>query len=142
MSRERKPACVVIAEDDDDDYLLLRDAFEKAGVTNEVHWVQNGEELLEFLRKRRASSGAATPLLVLLDLNMPKMDGRQALREIQGDAALRAIPVIVMTTSQAEEDIRKIYELGSRSYIRKPTSFHDLTRAVLAIKGYWLDLAE
>ena len=143
MRRQRGPATLVIAEDDDDDCLLLKEALKRAGVTEEPFWVKNGEELLALLRRRGdAFPGDGGPVLILLDLNMPKMDGREALQELKSDPSLRRIPVIVMTTSQADEDIQRCYDLGVCSYIRKPTGFEELVEAVRLLQRYWLELVE
>jgi CheY-like chemotaxis protein len=140
MKNAAKPVTLVIADDDEDDYVLAKGAFERALVTNEFHWVKDGEELLSFLRGRAGAD--RSPIIILLDLNMPRMDGREALKAIKSDAALRRIPVIVMTTSKAEEDILRSYDLGVCSYIRKPVDFEEFVEAARTFKRYWLELVE
>lgn len=140
MKRETRTVTLVIAEDDDDDYLLAKTALERALVTNGLHRVKDGVELMEFLLERDRMDGH--PILILLDLNMPRMDGREALKEIKSNVSLRRIPVIVMTTSKAEEDILKSYDLGVCSYIRKPVDFEEFIEAAKVFKRYWLELVE
>lgn len=139
MPAPRKSVQVIIAEDDEDDYFLARSAFEKAGLKTELVWVRNGEELLERLRLGAASAGAR---LVLLDLNMPRMDGREALARIKGDPELRRTPIIVLTTSKAAEDIARSYDLGACSYIHKPVIFADFVAAAALLRRYWLETVE
>lgn len=145
MSATRKGVQLIIAEDDEDDYFLTKSAFEKAGLSNELHWVKNGEELLALLRSRAAPSAApsdAGALLVILDLNMPRMDGREALARIKADPDLRRIPIIVMTTSNAEEDIVRSYDLGACSFIHKPVTFAAFVEAAGMLRRYWLEMVE
>ncbi|MFA5139092.1 MAG: response regulator [Elusimicrobiota bacterium] len=145
MTPKKKPVVLVIAEDDDDDYLLAKTAFERASVTNELHWVKDGSELMDFLLKRGPYAGRrddGSPMIILLDLNMPGMDGREALKEIKADASLRRIPIVVMTTSKAEDDVLKAYDLGVCSYIKKPVDFGELVEAARVLKRYWLELVE
>ncbi|MDP3541035.1 MAG: response regulator [Elusimicrobiota bacterium] len=136
MPAPRKSVQLIIAEDDEDDYFLTKSAFQKAGLREELVWVRNGEELLDRLRR---GAGAR---LVILDLNMPRMDGREALARIKGDPELRRIPIIVMTTSNAEEDIARSYDLGACSYIHKPVTFADFVAAADTLKRYWLEVVE
>jgi len=110
-----KTPVVVMADDDDDDCMLARDAFKESGAGGDFLCVEDGIELFDYL-----SRTGLLPALILLDLNMPKKDGREALAEIKADPALRRIPVVVMTTSKAEEDIFRMYDLGSNSFISKP----------------------
>ncbi len=136
---------LLLAEDDDDDYLLAKTAFENAAVSNDLLRVKDGVELIDFLLKRGAYAGRADdgkPLIILLDLNMPRMDGREALKTIKSNDALCGIPVIVMTTSKADEDIVKSYKLGACSYIRKPVDFGEFVEAAKVFKRYWLELIE
>jgi len=125
----------LIAEDDEDDYLLTLEALKDAGVDNEVHWVRDGEALMEFLNR---DENIASPVgLILLDLNMPRKDGREALREIKNHPRHRRLPVIVLTTSQAEADVAQSYDLGVNSFIRKPSRFHELVEIFRELGHYW-----
>jgi two-component system, response regulator len=136
---------VLVAEDDDDDFHLTREAFGEALVAQELIRVRDGEELLDYLLRRGSYERRAEPLgrlLILLDLNMPRMDGREALRELKAHPELRRIPVIALTTSKAEEDIVGTYDLGVNSFIRKPVRHDQFVDAVRTLKRYWLDLAE
>lgn len=127
----------MIAEDDLDDQLLIRDALEENGVlSGDIMFVEDGQELLEKLQAPELIPG-----LILLDLNMPRMDGREALRQIKQDERLKHIPIVVFTTSSSEEDIRYTYEFGGNTYFTKPTSFDELVRVMLLIKSYWLETA-
>lgn len=141
MMRSRPPFNVLIAEDDPDDRLLIGEAIEEAQLRTELHFVEDGERLMEFLYQCRCST-KQYPCLLILDLNMPRKDGREALQEIKADDVLRRIPVVVFTTSQAEEDIRSSYELGANSFVVKPGSFDDLVTAMEVIGRYWLDVVE
>jgi two-component system, response regulator len=138
-----EPVDIVIAEDDEDDYLLTREALQESRVTNTLYWVRDGEELLRFLRRKKDPENPAEvrrPGLILLDLNMPRMDGREALAEIKKDEDLRRIPVIVLTTSDAEADVVRSYDLGVNSFIQKPVSFEEFTRTVRNLTEYWFQL--
>lgn len=145
MENKRKTPTLLVAEDDDDDYLLIKDALAKAGMTHEIRWVKNGEELMDFLLKRGAAAGRrdeGQAILILLDLNMPRKDGREVLREIKSHPSLRRIPVIVLTTSRAQEDIDKCYDMGVCSYMRKPANFGELVEAAKLVERYWMDFVE
>jgi two-component system, response regulator len=145
MSRHEGSFTVLVAEDDPDDRLLLREAWQECRLPHALRFVSDGEELVDYLKRhgRFPDPGAAPrPDLILLDLNMPRMDGREALRAIKSDPALRAIPVIVLTTSEAEEDIVLIYDRGGSSFIVKPTAFDRLVDMVRTIDAYWLSLVE
>lgn len=134
------PFTILMADDDEDDRLLARDALREAPVPATLRFVQDGGELLEYLRRERRyapPADAPPPSLVLLDLNMPRMGGMEALREIRRDPALRRIPVVVMTTSQQREDVVKSYELGANSYITKPVSFSGLVEVMRTLGRYW-----
>jgi CheY-like chemotaxis protein len=140
-----KPIVILMAEDDADDRLLVKEALEESRVLNELRFVGDGEELLEYLRRegRYAGEGQAPrPGLVLLDLNMPRKDGREALREIKADPELRRIPVVVMTTSKAEEDIFRSYDSGASSYITKPVTFDRLVDLMKTMGQYWIEFVE
>jgi CheY-like chemotaxis protein len=134
-----------MADDDDDDRLLTRDAVTEAGLEGELHFVQNGEELLDYLCRRgkfQPPAPAPRPGLILLDLNMPLKDGREALREIRSDPELRRIPVVVLTTSKADTDVGAIYELGANSFISKPFQFEALVTVMKMLGQYWFKTVE
>lgn len=145
MSLNTKPITILYADDDPEDRMLLTDAWKESRVANELHMVEDGEELMDYLKRRgKYASLAGTPLpgMILLDLNMPRKDGREALKEIKEDPALRRIPVIVLTTSQAEEDIYRAYDLGVNSFILKPVTFKSLVDVTQTIGRYWLEIVE
>jgi len=136
---------ILLAEDDEDDYRLTRDAFQECRVLNDLRRVADGEELMDYLYRRDAFSDPAkspVPGLILLDLNMPKKDGRECLRDIKADAALRAIPIVVLTTSKAEEDVLRSYQLGVNSFIKKPVTFAGLVDAVQVFERYWFEIVD
>lgn len=136
---------ILLAEDDADDRLLAADALAESRIANDLHCVEDGEELMDYLHRRNGYSDPVSsprPGIILLDLNMPRKDGREALREIKSDPALRSIPVIVLTTSKAEEDILRTYELGVSSYIRKPVTFDGLVKVMESLGNYWFHLVE
>ena len=140
-----KPVVILLADDDADDRELAREALEQSRLLNTLHMVHDGEELLDFLlhRGKYAAQGAAPrPGLILLDLSMPKMDGREALAAIKADPAMRQIPVVIMTTSSAEEDICRSYDLGASSFITKPVTFPALVAVMNGIGSYWFELVE
>lgn len=134
---------ILIAEDDADDRYLLKTAFEEKGFQEKIEFVENGVELINFLTaiKVKAGGGGVYPGFVMLDLNMPKKDGRQALKEIKQHPDLRKIPVIVFTTTKNENEIQRCYELGANTYIVKPVSFDGLLKVVDDIWTYWLRTA-
>ncbi len=134
---------VLLADDDDDDRMMAADALREAKVTNELQFVTDGEELMEYLYHRGKYAPPAhspRPGLLLLDLNMPRKDGREALREMKANPVFRSIPVVVLTTSKTEEDIAQIYGLGANSFITKPISFEDLVQAMKVIGEYWFQI--
>ncbi len=136
---------ILLAEDDDDDYFLTQQALKLNRVLNHLYRVKDGEELMDFLRHRGAFQdlrSAPEPSLILLDLNMPRKDGREALREIKSDAALRRYPVVVLTTSHAEEDVVRSYQLGVNSFITKPVTFQGLLEAMKILGRYWFEIVE
>lgn len=141
MIRSASDITILVAEDDPDDRLLTRDAFEDSGFCCDVRFVEDGVELLDYLRRRGKYAGVASaprPGLVLLDLNMPRCDGREALTEIKADPQLRQIPVVVLTTSRAPSDILRSYQLGAASYIAKPVTYEGLVNALAGLQSYWL----
>jgi len=140
---EANPVHILIADDDPDDCLLIREAFNECRVANPLHFVHNGEELMDYLKRRPPYTDDKEhplPGLILLDLNMPLKDGREALMEIKAGKQLRAIPVVILTTSSAEEDIVHSYQAGGSSYITKPASFSGLLKVVKALSNYWLEI--
>ncbi|MBU6301408.1 MAG: response regulator [Verrucomicrobia bacterium] len=126
---------LILADDDPDDRLLTREAFEEAGYQGDFRFVEDGRQLLEYLDLSRKS----LPGVILLDLNMPRMSGFEALRELKADPALRSIPIIVLTTSNADEDVLRSYDLGGNSFITKPASFAELTGVAKRVISYWLE---
>lgn len=136
---------ILLADDDAEDRMLARDALEENRLANNLDCVEDGEDLLNYLHRRgKYTELAEKPLpgLILLDLNMPKKDGREALQEIKADPDLRRIPVVVLTTSKAEEDVLKTYDLGVSGFITKPVSFHGLVETMKALAKYWFEIVE
>jgi CheY-like chemotaxis protein len=131
---------ILIAEDDPGDRVLLQEAFQAAGTSVDLRLVAGGEEFLDYLYRRPPWQGAERPDLVLLDLNMPHPNGREALREIKAHHELKSIPVVVLTTSRAPEDVLDAYASGANTYIQKPTSFDGLLNTVQAICEFWFKL--
>ena len=135
---------ILIAEDDPDDRLLIADAFEEVYPDKPVGFVKDGAELLDYLRRKGNYSHLKNnflPGLVLLDLNMPIMDGRKALKAIKQDPDLRRVPVVVLTTSRADDDVFHVHDLGVNSYISKPVTYERLVEVVKSISDYWLQVA-
>lgn len=140
-----KPIIILMADDDADDRMLVKDAFAESRLNNDLHFVENGEELLDYLFRRGKFANLKTapyPGLILLDLNMPKKDGREALAEIKAHPDLRRIPIIILTTSRAEEDILRTYDLGANSFITKPVTFENLVHVVQVLGNYWVEIVE
>ena len=136
---------ILMADDDADDRLLTEEAFAESHVVNDLRFVEDGEELMEYLLRRgKYSNPKDSPLpgVILLDLNMPRKDGREALEEIKNNAELRHIPIIVLTTSKAEEDIYRTYDLGANSFITKPVTFSSLVQVLQTIGQYWFEIVE
>lgn len=145
MTKSKEPVVILIAEDDEDDFLLTRDAFREADIQTDLRWVRDGEELMDYLLRRgdfQDPAKSPRPVIILLDLNMPKKDGREALKEIKANSDLRRIPVLAMTTSNAKEDIQYTYGLGANSFIRKPVGFNRFVDVVKVIDKYWLDIVK
>lgn len=139
------PILVLIADDDPEDRMLIEDAFEESRLTNPLEFVVDGEDLLDYLHRRNGYSDPSSsprPGLILLDLNMPRKDGREALKEIKSDPDLRQIPIVVMTTSRAEEDVLRTYDLGVNSFITKPVTFEGLVEVVKMLGRYWFQIVE
>jgi CheY-like chemotaxis protein len=145
VNARSRPIVIVLADDDPDDCMLAQEALEESRLANELHIVGDGEELLAYLRHEDGYTepdAAPRPCLILLDLNMPRMDGREALRAIKSDPALRSIPVVVLTTSTAEEDIYRTYDLGVSSFISKPVTFEGLVDVMKVMGRYWFEIVE
>jgi CheY-like chemotaxis protein len=134
-----------VADDDADDRFLVREALEESRLANDVHFVEDGEQLLAYLYRRGKYSEHTTsprPGLILLDLNMPRKDGREALKEIKADPDLRSIPVVILTTSNAERDVFSTYDLGASSFIPKPVTFQGLVEIIQILGRYWFEIVE
>jgi CheY-like chemotaxis protein len=143
MPRNKEIVDILIVEDDDDDYFLLKEAMAEAHVTNPTQRVKDGEELVSFLfNNQKEKTRTFKPGLILLDLNLPRKGGREALGEIKSDAKLRKIPVIVFTTSNAKEDISQSYELGVNSFIQKPLRFEQMVEFFSVMGKYWFHFVE
>jgi CheY-like chemotaxis protein len=145
MSAKKRSIIILIADDDAEDRMLLKEALEENRLKNSLQFVENGEELMDYLHHRgkfSAKEKYPAPGLILLDLNMPKKDGREALKEIKADPHLRLIPVVVLTTSKAEEDILKTYDLGVSSFITKPVTFTSLVGMMKTLSDYWFEIVE
>ena len=142
---ETKPDIIIMAEDDADDRLLVKDALEECQWKADLRFVENGEELLDYLLRQgkyRRAEESPRPGLILLDLNMPRKDGREVLRDIRAHSELRRIPVVVLTTSKADTDIERVYELGANSFISKPIQFDGLVNVMRMLGQYWFKTVE
>jgi CheY-like chemotaxis protein len=145
MPMPKKSISILMADDDLDDRMLTQDAFEEVRLVNDLHFVEDGEELMNYLHRRGKYGDlrdSSLPGLILLDLNMPKKDGREAMKEIKADPDLRRIPIVVLTTSQAEEDILRSYDLGVNSFIIKPVTFESLVNVMKTLAKYWFEIVE
>ena len=145
MNRHGKPITILMADDDPDDRMMTQEAFEESRLANDLRFVENGVELMDYLHRRGKYTDPASsprPGLILLDLNMPKKDGREALQEIKADPKLRNIRIVIMTTSKAEEDILRTYDLGASSYVTKPVTFSALVDVIQTLGKYWLEIVE
>lgn len=145
MPQHGKPVVILMADDDADDRELTREAFQESRLANDLRFVCDGVELMEYLQRRGKYADPASsprPGLILLDLNMPRKDGREALREIKTDPSLKNIRVVILTTSKAEEDILRTYDLSAASYITKPVTFEGLTEVIRTLGKYWLEIVE
>ncbi|WP_158972486.1 response regulator [Paraglaciecola sp. L3A3] len=141
----KRPITILMADDDEDDRLLTREALEESRVLNELHCVEDGVELVSYLKregKYADEEAYPRPSLILLDLNMPRKDGREALQEIKADPSLRTIPVVILTTSKQEEDMVKGYDLGAASFITKPVNFEGLVNLMRTLGKYWIEFVE
>ena len=145
MARPRKPITILMADDDADDRLMTNEAFAEYRLANDLRFVEDGVELLDYLKRRGKYADPASsprPGLILLDLNMPKKDGREALQEIKADPRLKTIRIVVLTTSKAEEDIYRTYDLGVNSFITKPVTFDGLVTVMRTMGKYWIEIVE
>ncbi|MBL8789521.1 MAG: response regulator [Rhizobiales bacterium] len=143
MSRSNFTVRIVVADDDADDRMMIQDAFTESKLGNPVDFVEDGVQLLEYLRREgeyAKFAGQPFPGFILLDLNMPRKDGRTVLKEIKNDPDLHRIPIVILTTSKAEEDIIKTYNLGVNSFICKPVSFEKLVDIVKTVGHYWIEI--
>lgn len=137
--------CILLADDDPDDRMLTERALKKSRLVNELRTVEDGEELMHYLRCEGPYADpekAPRPGLILLDLNMPRKDGREALREIKSDISLRRIPVVVLTTSEAEHDILRSYDLGVNAFVTKPVTFDGLATALERLSEFWFEIVK
>jgi CheY-like chemotaxis protein len=145
-AKTREPVVILMADDDAEDREMTREALAEAHLVNEMRFVVDGEDLMDYLRRSGAyadgGADAPTPGIILLDLNMPRKDGREALAEIKADPALRQIPVVVLTTSKAEADILRTYDLGVNSFITKPVTFAGLVEVMRTFSRYWFEIVE
>ncbi len=140
---QAKPIVILMADDDEDDILLTGKALQKGKLLNTLYCVRDGEELLDYMFRRGAYTNpekAPRPGLILLDLNMPKKDGREALKEIKSNPDLNDIPIVVFTTSKAEEDIYRSYKLGVNSFVTKPVTFEKLIEVMQMLGRYWFEI--
>jgi len=143
MRRSGQPVVILLADDDDDDRMFTQKALAESRLANELHCVEDGEELLDYLRRLGDYADPAhspRPHVILLDLNMPRMSGREALEAIKNDPALCHIPVVVLTTSDEEEDVFRSYELGANSFITKPVTFDGLVQVMRSLGNYWFEI--
>lgn len=144
-SNSKRPITILIADDDPEDRMLAAEALKESRLANDIRFVEDGEELLDYLLQRNrfaAPDDAPRPGVILLDLNMPRKDGREALKEIKENADLRRIPIIVLTTSKAEIDIYRSYDLGVNSFIVKPVTFDSLVEVMQVLRKYWFEIVE
>ncbi len=145
MSDEHNSVVILLADDDEEDRMLACDALAESGLLNNIYCVTDGEDLMDYLHRRgiyTPPADAPRPGLILLDLNMPKKDGREALREIKSDLSLRQIPVVVLTTSKADEDILRSYDSGASSFVSKPVTFEGLVNLMRGLGRYWFETVD
>jgi CheY-like chemotaxis protein len=145
MTDRTRPITILIADDDREDCMLIREAMEENRLVNDLRFVHDGEQLMDYLNRRGAFTDlevSPRPGLILLDLNMPRKDGREALAEIKQDPRLHSIPVIILTTSKADEDVCRSYDLGVNSYVTKPVTFESLVDVIQTLARYWFEIVE
>jgi chemotaxis family two-component system response regulator Rcp1 len=133
---------ILLVEDNEGDARLAQEALKDAKVANTLHWIEDGEQAMQFLRKEGKHANAPRPHVILLDLNLPKKDGREVLAEIKKDKSLRRIPVVILTASEAESDVIKTYDLHANCYITKPIGLDKFLTVVKAIEGFWLTIVK
>ena len=145
IQENEKVITILMADDDEDDRMMCEEALEESRLVNNVYFVKDGQELMDYLNHvgdYTDEKKAPRPGLILLDLNMPRKDGREALKEIKEDPNLRRIPIVVLTTSKAEEDIFRTYDLGVNSFISKPVSFESLVDIMITLQKYWFSIVD
>ncbi len=142
MTIKTETVSILMAEDDPEDQMLMREALEESDISYDLTIVNDGEELVDYLNQRGEYKDTILPGIVLLDLNMPRKNGQEALAEIKADPNLRRIPIVVLTTSDAEDDIQATYDMGISSYICKPVTFSKLVELVNTLGHYWFELVE
>ncbi len=145
MSPSRKPITILLADDDEEDLVMTQEALQQSRLGNDLRLAYDGEQLMDYLLRRGQYADPAdspVPGLILLDLNMPRKDGREALTEIKANPDIRTIPVIVLTTSRTEEDVFRSYDLGVSSFITKPVTFEGLVNAMRVLSQYWFEIVE
>lgn len=144
-NNKHRPIVILVAEDDEEDRMLVQEALEESRLANQLFFVTDGEELMAYLRhegKYADTEKFPMPGLILLDLNMPRKDGREAMKELKADPHLRIIPTVVLTTSKAEEDIIRTYDMGVNSFITKPVTFSSLVNVMRTLGKYWFEIVE
>jgi CheY-like chemotaxis protein len=146
LERAGKPITILMADDDEEDWDLTREALQDERLAGAMKFVHDGQELVDYLKRRGPYAGpsadAPRPGVILLDLNMPKKDGREALAEIKADESLRRIPIVVLSTSDDEEDVLTAYDLGASSFITKPATFAGLVEVMAGWRRYWLETVD
>ena len=144
--RTPRPITILLADDDEDDRELTRDALQDPGLAEEMRFVVDGQDLIDYLRREgpysHSDSESPRPGIILLDLHMPRKDGREALAEIKADESLKEIPVVVLTTSRDEGDVHRTYALGANSFITKPVTHTGLIDVMRSLTKYWLEVVE
>lgn len=139
---ERELFTILMADDDEEDCMLTQDALRESRLNNPIQFVRDGVELMAYLRQEGEYKDARRPGLILLDLNMPRKDGREALVEIKADPRLRSIPIVILTTSKSENDVYRSYDLGANSFVTKPITFQALVEVMLVLGRYWFEIVE
>jgi CheY-like chemotaxis protein len=137
-----KPVEILLVEDNEGDVGLVEEVFEESKMRNKLHVAEDGEEAIQFLQKKGKFKDVPRPDIILLDLNLPKKDGREVLADIKSDDDFKRIPVVILTTSHAEEDIIKMYDLHANSYITKPVDFDQFIKVIRTIEDFWLEVVK